>query len=83
MSRRVVVVVSRRRDAAGVPDEMVVVADRYLEGGEQFADARTVVVNLCRSYRYRSRGFAASCSVTPRSTSPSRKTTGRWSARSA
>ncbi|MDQ3555343.1 MAG: RimK-like ATPgrasp N-terminal domain-containing protein, partial [Gemmatimonadota bacterium] len=60
MSRRVVVVVSRRRDAAGVPDEMVVVADRYLEGGEQFADARTVVVNLCRSYRYRSRGFYVS-----------------------
>ena len=61
MSRkRVMVVVQDPRDAAGLPDEMVVDADRYLEGGEELSDPRAVVVNLCRSTRYRSRGYYVS-----------------------
>ncbi len=58
--RRVIVVVSDPRDAAGLPPGTVVDADRYLEGGESLADPRAVVVNLCRSTRYRSRGYYVS-----------------------
>lgn len=54
------VVVSHRRDAEGIPAEIVTFADRYLEGGDSPGDARPVVVNLCRSYRYRSKGFYVS-----------------------
>lgn len=61
MSRkRVLVVVSHPRDADGLPPEMVVEADRYLEGGAAMADAHAVVVNLCRSTRYGSRGYYVS-----------------------
>lgn len=58
--RRVLVVVSDLRDAAGLPPDAVVEADRYLEGGGDLADPRAVVVNLCRSTRYRSRGYYVS-----------------------
>ncbi|HEX8906853.1 MAG TPA: RimK-like ATPgrasp N-terminal domain-containing protein, partial [Longimicrobiaceae bacterium] len=58
--RRVLVVVSDPRDAAGLPPEMVIDADRYLEGGEGVGDPRAIVVNLCRSTRYGSRGYYVS-----------------------
>jgi glutathione synthase/RimK-type ligase-like ATP-grasp enzyme/gamma-glutamyl:cysteine ligase YbdK (ATP-grasp superfamily) len=56
----VLVVVQDPRDAAGLPEERVVDADRYLAGGEGLAEAGLVVVNLCRSTRYGSRGYYVS-----------------------
>ncbi|HEX2202938.1 MAG TPA: glutamate-cysteine ligase family protein [Longimicrobium sp.] len=58
--RRVLVVVSDPRDAEGLPPEKVVLADRYLEGGDACADPRAVVVNLCRSFRYGGKGYYVS-----------------------
>ncbi len=58
--RRVVVVVSDPRTAADLPAEMLVSADEYLEGGEALTDRQLVVVNLCNSYRYRTRGYYVS-----------------------
>ncbi|MBV9773773.1 MAG: RimK-like ATPgrasp N-terminal domain-containing protein [Gemmatimonadetes bacterium] len=58
--RRVVVVVSERRAIPGLPAEMVVTADEYLEGGEALSDRRLTVVNLCNSYRYRTKGYYVS-----------------------
>jgi glutathione synthase/RimK-type ligase-like ATP-grasp enzyme/gamma-glutamyl:cysteine ligase YbdK (ATP-grasp superfamily) len=58
--RRVLVVVSDPRDSGGLPPGLVVDADRYLEGGGDLGDPRAVVVNLCRSTRYRSRGYYVS-----------------------
>ncbi|MEW5930652.1 MAG: glutamate-cysteine ligase family protein [Gemmatimonadota bacterium] len=58
--RRVVVVVSDPRKAAELPAEMLVSADEYLEGGEALTDRGLVVVNLCNSYRYRTRGYYVS-----------------------
>ncbi|HEX8244885.1 MAG TPA: glutamate-cysteine ligase family protein, partial [Longimicrobium sp.] len=58
--RRVLVVVSDPRDAEGLPAELVVDADRYLEGHGGLDDPRAVVVNLCRSTRYGSRGYYVS-----------------------
>ncbi|HKP76711.1 MAG TPA: glutamate-cysteine ligase family protein [Longimicrobiaceae bacterium] len=61
MSRkRVLVVVQDPRDAAGLPEERTVDADQYLAGGEGLAEAGLVVVNLCRSTRYGSRGYYVS-----------------------
>jgi glutathione synthase/RimK-type ligase-like ATP-grasp enzyme/gamma-glutamyl:cysteine ligase YbdK (ATP-grasp superfamily) len=56
----VLVIVSDPRDAAGLPPASIVEADRYLEGGEEMADPRATVVNLCRSTRYGSRGYYVS-----------------------
>ncbi|HEU0077526.1 MAG TPA: RimK-like ATPgrasp N-terminal domain-containing protein, partial [Longimicrobiaceae bacterium] len=58
--RRVVVVVSDPRTAADLPAEMLVSADEYLEGGEALTDRQLTVVNLCNSYRYRTRGYYVS-----------------------
>ncbi len=58
--RRVFVVISDPRDAEGLPAGLVVDADRYLEGVADLTDPRAVVVNLCRSTRYRSRGYYVS-----------------------
>lgn len=58
--RRVVVVVSDPRTATDLPAEMLVSADEYLEGGEALTDRQLVVVNLCNSYRYRTRGYYVS-----------------------
>ena len=58
--RRVLVVVQDLRDAEGLPPELVVEADRYLEGGGDLAEPRLTVVNLCRSTRYGSRGYYVS-----------------------
>ncbi|MGI9181042.1 MAG: glutamate-cysteine ligase family protein [Longimicrobiaceae bacterium] len=61
MSRRqLLFVVSTPADAAGMPKERVLTADRYLEGRETFSDRRLVVVNLARSYRYRTKGYYVS-----------------------
>ena len=59
MSRRIVVVVSRRGDLPEFPRERLITADRYL-GGADGTERQATVVNLCRSYRYRSKGYYAS-----------------------
>ncbi|MBD0319823.1 MAG: RimK-like ATPgrasp N-terminal domain-containing protein, partial [Gemmatimonadetes bacterium] len=53
-------VVSDPADAAGLPEGVVVSAERYLEGGGEVAEAGAVVVNLCRSFRYGSTGYYVS-----------------------
>jgi glutathione synthase/RimK-type ligase-like ATP-grasp enzyme/gamma-glutamyl:cysteine ligase YbdK (ATP-grasp superfamily) len=58
--RRVLVVVSSERDAAGLPEGSVVTADRFLEGGGDLGASGAVVVNLCRSCRYGSKGYYVS-----------------------
>jgi glutathione synthase/RimK-type ligase-like ATP-grasp enzyme/gamma-glutamyl:cysteine ligase YbdK (ATP-grasp superfamily) len=58
--RRVLVVVSSERDAAGLPEGSVVSADRFLEGGGDLGTSGSVVVNLCRSCRYGSKGYYVS-----------------------
>lgn len=61
MSRgRVIAVVSHGDDADGLPEGMAVAADRYLEGGDAVAEPGTVVVNLCRSWKYGSKGYYVS-----------------------
>ncbi|HEV3052724.1 MAG TPA: RimK-like ATPgrasp N-terminal domain-containing protein, partial [Longimicrobium sp.] len=61
MSRsRVIAVVSDPADGRGLPEGMHVTADRYLEGGEGLAEPGTVVVNLCRSWKYGSKGYYVS-----------------------
>ncbi|HEX6912423.1 MAG TPA: glutamate-cysteine ligase family protein, partial [Longimicrobium sp.] len=61
MSRaRVLAVVSNADDARGLPEGMAVPADRYLEGGEGLGDPGAVVVNLCRSWKYGSKGYYVS-----------------------
>jgi glutathione synthase/RimK-type ligase-like ATP-grasp enzyme/gamma-glutamyl:cysteine ligase YbdK (ATP-grasp superfamily) len=57
---RVVAVVSNAEDARGLPEGMAVAADRYLEGGEAFAEPGAVVVNLCRSWKYGGKGYYVS-----------------------
>jgi glutathione synthase/RimK-type ligase-like ATP-grasp enzyme/gamma-glutamyl:cysteine ligase YbdK (ATP-grasp superfamily) len=59
VSGRVVVVVSRRGDLPELPRERLVTADRYLGGGEG-TERDATVVNLCRSHRYRSKGYYVS-----------------------
>lgn len=58
--RRVLVVVSDEADARGLPAGATVLADRYLEGGGDVADPKSVVVNLCRSCDYASKGYYVS-----------------------
>ncbi|HEX7238728.1 MAG TPA: glutamate-cysteine ligase family protein [Longimicrobiaceae bacterium] len=61
MSRkRVVVVVSDRRAVPELPAATLVTADEYLEGGEAVSDRGATVVNLCSSYRYRTKGYYVS-----------------------
>jgi glutathione synthase/RimK-type ligase-like ATP-grasp enzyme/gamma-glutamyl:cysteine ligase YbdK (ATP-grasp superfamily) len=57
---RVIAVVSHPVDARGLPEGMAVSADAYLEGGEGVAGEGAVVVNLCRSGRYGSKGYYVS-----------------------
>ncbi|CAN5731416.1 hypothetical protein BH23GEM6_BH23GEM6_16100 [soil metagenome] len=59
MSRRVLVVVSEKTDLPDLPAVHVITADRYLSGEEQ-RNRETTVVNLCRSYRYRTKGYYVS-----------------------
>ncbi len=61
MSRpRVMAVVSNGDDARGLPEGMAVPADRYLEGGEALGGPGAVVVNLCRTWKYGSKGYYVS-----------------------
>jgi glutathione synthase/RimK-type ligase-like ATP-grasp enzyme/gamma-glutamyl:cysteine ligase YbdK (ATP-grasp superfamily) len=60
MGKRVHVVVSVPGDARDLPAEWVVTADRYLEGPGEFNARDAVVINLCRSYRYRTKGYYVS-----------------------
>ena len=59
MSRRLVVVVSDPSDLPGMPADRLVTADRFLAGGETIGRG-AAVVNLCRSYRYRTKGYYVS-----------------------
>jgi glutathione synthase/RimK-type ligase-like ATP-grasp enzyme/gamma-glutamyl:cysteine ligase YbdK (ATP-grasp superfamily) len=59
VSRRVVIVVSERSDLPELPRTRVITADRYLGGEEDFGPG-TTIVNLCRSYRYRTKGYYVS-----------------------
>lgn len=59
MSTRLVVVVSAAEDLVELPSDRLVTADRYLAGVEGLGRGDTVV-NLCRSYRYRSKGYYVS-----------------------
>jgi glutathione synthase/RimK-type ligase-like ATP-grasp enzyme/gamma-glutamyl:cysteine ligase YbdK (ATP-grasp superfamily) len=58
--RRLLFVVSDRHDAAALPTGKVVLADEYLSGENGLAAPGVTVVNLCRSYRYRTRGYYVS-----------------------
>ncbi|HEX2078543.1 MAG TPA: glutamate-cysteine ligase family protein [Longimicrobium sp.] len=61
MSRtRVIAVVSDPADARGLPEGIAVTADHYLEGGNDLAQPGAVVVNLCRSWKYGSKGYYVS-----------------------
>jgi glutathione synthase/RimK-type ligase-like ATP-grasp enzyme/gamma-glutamyl:cysteine ligase YbdK (ATP-grasp superfamily) len=57
---RVIVVVSTPADARDLPEGTAVVADRYLAGGTALDERGTIVVNLCRSWRYGSKGYYVS-----------------------
>ena len=59
MSRRLIVVVSDPADLPGLPADRVVTADRYL-GGSEAVSRGGAVINLCRSYRYRTKGYYVS-----------------------
>jgi glutathione synthase/RimK-type ligase-like ATP-grasp enzyme/gamma-glutamyl:cysteine ligase YbdK (ATP-grasp superfamily) len=54
------VVVTERGDADGVPDALVTTAQGYIEGGEAAADPNTLVINLCRTLGYGSDGYYVS-----------------------
>jgi glutathione synthase/RimK-type ligase-like ATP-grasp enzyme/gamma-glutamyl:cysteine ligase YbdK (ATP-grasp superfamily) len=56
---RVLVVVSERGDLPEHADGATLDADRYLAGDEA-GERGCVVVNLCRSYRYRTKGYYVS-----------------------
>ncbi len=58
--RRVLVVVTDRADAVGLDSDAVATADEYLDGGAENGAAGTVVVNLCRSCRYGTKGYYVS-----------------------
>ncbi|HEX8393831.1 MAG TPA: glutamate-cysteine ligase family protein [Longimicrobium sp.] len=57
---RILAVVSDPADARGLPANVAVPAERYLEGGAELADPRALVVNLCRSWAYGSEGYYVS-----------------------
>jgi glutathione synthase/RimK-type ligase-like ATP-grasp enzyme/gamma-glutamyl:cysteine ligase YbdK (ATP-grasp superfamily) len=59
-TRRILMVVSDPADAAGLPRDRVVTADEYLAGGDGLAMRDAVVLNLCRTYRYRTKGYYVS-----------------------
>jgi glutathione synthase/RimK-type ligase-like ATP-grasp enzyme/gamma-glutamyl:cysteine ligase YbdK (ATP-grasp superfamily) len=58
--RRLLVVVSHPHDARWLPQGSAVPADRYLEGAAGLSRPGAVVVNLCRTRRYGSKGYYVS-----------------------
>lgn len=71
MSRsRVVAVVSHPADARWLPEGTAVAADRYLEGAPELSHPGSVVVNLCRSWRYGSKGYYVSLLAVARGQHP-------------
>ncbi|HEX6558010.1 MAG TPA: glutamate-cysteine ligase family protein [Longimicrobiales bacterium] len=56
----IIVVVTDKSDVAGLHGRIVVSADEYLEGTGRLADADALVVNLCRTTRYGSKGYYVS-----------------------
>jgi glutathione synthase/RimK-type ligase-like ATP-grasp enzyme/gamma-glutamyl:cysteine ligase YbdK (ATP-grasp superfamily) len=58
--KRVLVVVGDPQDIPELGAAESVSADRYLEGGDELSEPGVLVVNLCRSYRYRSKGYYVS-----------------------
>jgi glutathione synthase/RimK-type ligase-like ATP-grasp enzyme/gamma-glutamyl:cysteine ligase YbdK (ATP-grasp superfamily) len=58
VSRRILVVVSKAPDLPELPPDRLVTADDYLAG--EAAGREATVVNLCRSYRYRAKGYYVS-----------------------
>jgi glutathione synthase/RimK-type ligase-like ATP-grasp enzyme/gamma-glutamyl:cysteine ligase YbdK (ATP-grasp superfamily) len=67
---RVVAVVSHPADARWLPEGAAVSADRYLEGAPELSHPGTVVVNLCRTWRYGSKGFYVSLLAVARGQHP-------------
>src|SRR5690606_26538450 len=59
VSGRVFVVVASPADLPGIPTDRLITADRYLAGADGATRGATVV-NLCRSYRYGSKGYYVS-----------------------
>jgi glutathione synthase/RimK-type ligase-like ATP-grasp enzyme/gamma-glutamyl:cysteine ligase YbdK (ATP-grasp superfamily) len=57
--RRVLVVVTERGDADGLPDALVTTAQGYI-AGEAAADPNLLVINLCRTLGYGSDGYYVS-----------------------
>lgn len=57
--RRALIVVSSPGDLQELPSDRVITADHYLSGAGPASD-RVTVVNLCRSYRYRTKGYYVS-----------------------
>lgn len=56
----VIVVVTDERDIAGLEARHVVTADAYLAGEAELSDARSLVINLCRTSEYGSKGYYVS-----------------------
>jgi glutathione synthase/RimK-type ligase-like ATP-grasp enzyme len=59
VSKRLIIVVSDPGDLPGIPTDRLTTADKYLSGGDH-AGSGAAVVNLCRSYRYRTKGYYVS-----------------------
>jgi glutathione synthase/RimK-type ligase-like ATP-grasp enzyme/gamma-glutamyl:cysteine ligase YbdK (ATP-grasp superfamily) len=57
---RVIVVVSTPADGRDLPEATIVTADRYLAGAPELNERGAIVVNLCRSWRYGSKGYYVS-----------------------
>jgi glutathione synthase/RimK-type ligase-like ATP-grasp enzyme len=57
---RVIVVVSSPADGRDLPEAATVTADRYLAGAPELNERGAIVVNLCRSWRYGSKGYYVS-----------------------
>lgn len=58
--RRPLIVVSQPMDIDGCPEEQIATADQYLENGARSQDAESLVINLCDTVRYGSKGYYVS-----------------------
>lgn len=60
MAERIIVVVTHAQDVAGLTGRTVATADDYLAGDARFADPDALIINLCRSQEYASKGYYVS-----------------------